>query len=90
MTETGGHPWRERARPLRLERRVEFDEYDALREFLDQVAALSEETGLYPNLSFGRTYVNLTLFADEDGETLGREREDFAQRVDDLLAGPAA
>ncbi|MBK1704568.1 4a-hydroxytetrahydrobiopterin dehydratase [Halochromatium glycolicum] len=90
MTETGGHPWRERARPLRLERRVEFDEYEALREFLDKVAALSEETGLYPNLSFGRTYVNLTLFADEDGETLGREHEDFAQRVDDLLAGPAA
>lgn len=90
MTETGGHPWRERARPLRLERRVEFDEYEALREFLDRVAVLSEETGLYPNLSFGRTYVNLTLFADDESETLGPEREEFARRVDGLVAGPAA
>lgn len=85
MSETGGHPWRERTRPLRLERRVEFDDYEALRLFLDRVAALSEETGLYPNLSFGRTYVNFTLFADDDAEQMGEAQRAFARQVDALL-----
>jgi len=85
MSKAGGHPWRERARPLRLERRVEFDDYEVLRDFLDQVAALSEETGLYPNLSFGRAYVNFTLFAADDAKQIGDEITDFARRVDGLL-----
>lgn len=81
----GGHAWRRRERPLRLERRVEFPDYEALRDFLDQAAALSEETGLYPNLSFGRTYANLTLFADETTEELSDMAESFAKRIDALL-----
>jgi len=86
MGETGGHPWRERSRPLRLERRVEFGDYEALRVFLDRVAALSEETGVYPNLSFGRTYANFTLFAAEDSDTVGEEMARFAREVDALLS----
>jgi pterin-4a-carbinolamine dehydratase len=83
--DTGGHPWRERARPLRLERRIEFDDYESLRDFLDQVATLSETTQLFPNLSFGRTYVNLTLFAEEGTEQIGEELHRFAHQVDALL-----
>lgn len=93
--DTGGHPWRERARPPRLERRIEFVDYEPLRDFLDQVAALSETTQIFPNLSFGRTYVNLTLFAEEgfaeegfaeEGtERIGEELHTFARQVDALL-----
>lgn len=83
--ESGGHPWRERARPLRLERRMVFDEYEPLRDFLDQVAALSETTQLFPNVSFGRTYVNLTLFAEEGTEQIGEALHAFAHQVDALL-----
>jgi pterin-4a-carbinolamine dehydratase len=83
----GGHPWRERTRPLRLERRVEFGDYEALRDFLDGVAALSESTQIYPNLSFGRTYVNFTLFAEEGSAQMGPELEAFARQVDALLQG---
>jgi pterin-4a-carbinolamine dehydratase len=81
--------WRRRERPPRIERRLEFPDYEATREFLDASAALSENTGIYPNLSFGRTYVNLTLFADEanSGE-LTPEQMAFAQRVDELVEGP--
>lgn len=82
----GGHPWRERSRPLRLERRVEFADYESLRDFLDRVAALSEETGIYPNLSFGRTYANFTLFADEGAEQIGDAARAFANRVDAFVA----
>ncbi|MBK5930746.1 pterin-4-alpha-carbinolamine dehydratase [Halochromatium salexigens] len=83
--DTGGHPWRERARPLRLERRIEFDGYEPLREYLDQVAALSEATQIFPNLSFGRTYVNLTLFAEEGAEQVGEALHAFARQADALL-----
>ena len=84
----GGHPWRRRERPLRLERRVEFGDYEALRDFLDRAAALSEQTGIYPNLSFGRTYVNMTLFADEDSGELSADAERFAARIDGFVTPP--
>jgi len=81
------HPWRRRERPLRLERRLVFGGYEILRDFLDRAGDLSEETGIYPNLSFGRTYVNMTLFADDGGE-LNAETERFAQRLDSLVEPP--
>jgi len=79
--------WRRRDRPLRLERRLEFPDYEATREFLERAGKLSEQTGIYPNLSFGRTYVNLTLFADEAGGDLTPALTAFAQRVDNLVGG---
>ena len=82
------HPWRRRERPLRLERRLVFGGYEALRDFLDRAGDLSEETGIFPNLSFGRTYVNMTLFADDDSGELSAEAERFAQRVDGLVESP--
>lgn len=82
---TPPHGWRRRQRPLRLERRAEFADYDALRDFLDKVADLSEETGVYPNQSFGRTYVNLALFADEHSDEISAAAEAFAERVDGFL-----
>jgi pterin-4a-carbinolamine dehydratase len=84
---TPAHGWRRRQRPPRLERRLEFADYDALRDFLDKVAELSEETGIYPNQSFGRTYVNLTLFAEEGSDEVSAEAEAFAERVDGFVTG---
>lgn len=81
----GGHPWTRRDRPPRLERRLEFSNYETLRAFLDRAGDLSEQTGIYPNLSFGRTYVNLTLFADEDSGELGDDAERFARQIDEMV-----
>ncbi|MBK1618251.1 pterin-4-alpha-carbinolamine dehydratase [Lamprobacter modestohalophilus] len=89
-SETGGHPWRERGRPLRLERRVEFGDYEPLRDFLDRLAELSEATEVYPNLSFGRTYANLTLFAEEGAQQIEEPLHAFAREVDALLEGPSS
>ena len=79
--------WRRRERPLRLDRRLDFPDYSATQAFLDRSAVLSEETGIYPNLSFGRTYVNLTLFADDTSEELTPESIDFAERLEALVSG---
>lgn len=74
--------WHLRERPLRLERRLEFAQYEATREFLGHTEVLSRETGVYPNMSFGPTYVNMTLYADEGVSEIGPEAKAFADRVD--------
>lgn len=85
---TPAHGWRRRERPPRLERRLEFPDYEQLRDFLDGAAELSEATDVYPNMSFGRTYVNLTLFADEDSGDISAEAQQFAERIDALAQPP--
>ena len=79
--------WQERARPPRLERRYEFPDYQTLRDFLERAAALSEREGLYPDLGFGRDYVNVTIHAAEGEDALGDEQRRFAQELDALLDG---
>jgi pterin-4a-carbinolamine dehydratase len=76
--------WTRRERPLRLERRQEFPDYEATRTFLEQAGALSEQLEFYPNLSFGRTYVNFTVFADETSGDLSDLALTFAERIEQL------
>ena len=78
--------WQERNRPARLERRYEFDSYEALRDFLDRAAELSEREGLYPDIGFGRDYVNMTIHVEEGETTLGDSQRKFAQQLDELLS----
>ena len=78
------HEWQERTRPVRLERRYEFEDYNSLRDFLDRAAELSEREGLYPDMGFGRDYVNITIHVDEGVEALGDEQHRFARELDQL------
>lgn len=78
--------WNRRTRPLRLERRIEFPDYEATRTFLDAAAELSEREGYYPDMGFGRTYVNIVIHCPEGADELGADRERFAALLDALLA----
>ena len=42
--------WKERNRPIRLERHYQFDNYEELRDFLERAADLSESEGYYPDM----------------------------------------
>ena len=77
-------PWTQRPRPDRLERRIEFDDYESTRVFLERLNILAEQQGRFPDISFGRTYVNLTLRPD-DGEAVGASEEALAAAIDALL-----
>jgi pterin-4a-carbinolamine dehydratase len=77
--------WNERRRPIRLERRLEFPDYETTRDFLDRAATISERVGLYPDMSFGRTYVNITLHAEDDANEVGEPLRQFAREIDALL-----
>ena len=78
------HQWQERNRPVRLERRYEFEDYSALRDFLDRAADLSEQEGFYPDMGFGRDYVNITIHVDDGENALGENQHRFAQQLDTL------
>lgn len=83
-------PWKERNRPARLEKRYEFENYDLLRNFLDDAAELSEKKGLYPDIGFGRTYANFTIHAEEGSTELTEQQREFAALLDGLESAKPA
>lgn len=78
--------WQERIRPARLERRYQFEDYNTLRDFLDRAAELSEREDLYPDMGFGRDYVNITIHAEEGKTELGKSQHRFAEQLDELVS----
>ena len=79
--------WEERKRPIRLEKRFEFDDYHATRNFLDRLGELSEAKKIFPDISFGKTYVNITLrpqSEDDDPEFTDVEHK-FANEINGIL-----
>ena len=79
--------WQERKRPICLEKRFEFDKYSSTRDFLDKLGDLSEATQQFPDISFGSTYVNITIRPEDDGpdaQVSGADRA-FAAEIDALL-----
>jgi pterin-4a-carbinolamine dehydratase len=78
--------WDVRAEPPLLTRRFEFPAYSATRRFLDQLAELSRRTGLYPDLNFAKTHVNVTF----SGVALGEQEFAYAREVDALWNAPSA
>ena len=80
------HKWNERSRPLRLERRFEFSTYELTRDFLDRLGELSEKRKRFPDVSFGKTYVNLTLQpeSEENDARLSENDMMFASEIDGL------
>jgi 4a-hydroxytetrahydrobiopterin dehydratase len=76
--------WRERARPARLERRYDFADFEQLRDFLDGAADLSEAVGYYPDMGFGRDYVNVVIYPNEGSAEVDDAQREFAHRLDQL------
>jgi 4a-hydroxytetrahydrobiopterin dehydratase len=78
-------PWTHRQRPERLERRIEFADYESTRGFLERLNAFSESTARFPDISFGRTYVNLTVRVEIEDAPIGEEDHAFAASIDALI-----
>jgi len=78
--------WKERKRPNRLENQYQFEDYEDLRDFLDQAAELSEKEEYYPDMGFGRDYVNVTIHAPEDEESVTDQQRQFAVQLDVLFS----
>ncbi len=79
-----GTAWRVQQRPPLLTRRYDFASYTETRKFLDDLATWSERTGLFPDLSFGTTYVNITVPLQADVPDAAEET--MALEIDALAA----
>ena len=82
MTATLALPegWVSIQRPPSLFCRYQFESYQDARAFLDRLAALSHQEGLYPDLGFGKRHVNVTLYGAGGGMPGAAEIE-FASRA---------
>ena len=72
--------WNERESPLRIEKRFEFEQYSKISKFMEKIEKLCKEKDIYPNISFGKNFVSLSVFLD-DKEISEREK-DFSKDID--------
>ena len=72
--------WNERESPLRIEKRYEFDQYSKISKFMEKIEKSCKEKNIYPNISFGKNFVSLSIFLDNK-EKSDREK-DFSSDVD--------
>ncbi len=77
--------WKHKTRPVCLERRFEFDTYNSTRNFLDKLGELSEKTNRFPDISFGKTYVNITLRPEEEQKNISIKDHEFSMKIDELI-----
>ncbi len=77
--------WKVQKRAQLMSRRYDFASYDDMRDFLDELETLSENETYYPDLTFSRSHVNVSIKAR--GEELAQVDFDFSEKVDSLAAG---
>ena len=72
--------WKERESPLRIEKRFEFDQYSKISKFMGRIEKLCKERDIYPNISFGKNFVSISIFFNSK-EISGKEKE-FSKDID--------
>jgi pterin-4a-carbinolamine dehydratase len=71
--------WKESQKSNSLEAKFLFESYSKLREFLDLVADINDAMNLHPNMSFGRDFASIIIYALAD--TLSDEERELSQRI---------
>ena len=72
--------WNERESPLRIEKRFEFEQYSKISKFMEKIEKLCKEKDIYPNISFGKTFVSLSIFLDS--KEISEREKDFSKDID--------
>ncbi|MDZ7655333.1 MAG: 4a-hydroxytetrahydrobiopterin dehydratase [Sulfurimicrobium sp.] len=88
MSEQAPKEWKVQKKPALIQRRYDFSAYAETRLFLDLLTQLSETSGYFPDLNFGKTHVNVSV-APQEGE-LGPVQFAFAEQVDTLAESVSA
>ena len=74
--------WNQRESPLRVEKRFEFKEYSRISKFMKMVDELCKLKNIYPNISFGKNFVSITIFLGS--EKLSKIEKDFSNQIDNF------
>ena len=72
--------WNERESPLRIEKRFEFQQYSKISKFMEKIEKLCKEKDIYPNISFGKNFVSLSIFSDK--KEISEREKDFSKDID--------
>ena len=72
--------WNERESPSRIEKRFEIEQYSKTSKFIEKIEKLCKEKNIYPNISFGKNFVSLSIFLDN--KKLSNLEKDFSQDID--------
>jgi pterin-4a-carbinolamine dehydratase len=72
--------WNKKESPLRIEKRFEFEEYSKISKFMGEIEKLCKEKNIYPNISFGKNFVSLSIFLNT--QEISNEEEDFSKDID--------
>jgi len=72
--------WNKRKSPLRIEKRFEFEEYSKISKFMGKIEKLCKEKDTYPNISFGKNFVSVSIFLDN--EEISSKEKDFSKNID--------
>ena len=75
--------WNHRESPSRIEKRFEFDAYQKISIFLKKTDELCKEKNIYPNISFGKNFVSVSIFLDS--EQIPRNEKEFSMRLDNYF-----
>ena len=76
--------WNQRESPLRVEKRFEFEEYSRISKFMKMVDELCKLKKIYPNISFAKNFVSITLFLSS--EKLTKIEKDFSNQIDSFYS----
>ena len=72
--------WNKRESPLRIEKRFEFEQYSKISKFMEKIEKLCKEKDIYPNISFGKNFVSLSIFLDN--KEISDRGKDFSSDID--------
>ena len=74
--------WNRKESPLRIEKRFEFQKYSKISKFMGEIDNLCKEKDIYPNISFGKNFVSVTIFSDD--ENISAIHKEFSNILDSL------
>ncbi len=72
--------WNQKESPLRIEKRFEFERYSKISKFMEKIEKLCKERNIYPNTSFGKNFVSLSIFLDN--REISDKEKDFSKDID--------
>ena len=77
--------WNRRESPLRIEKRFEFEQYSKTSKFMEKIEKLCKEKDIYPNISFGKNFVSLSIFLEK--KEISDKEKDFSMDIDKFYLG---
>ncbi len=72
--------WNKRESPFRIEKRFEFEKYSKISKFIEKIEKLCKEKEIYPNISFGKNFVSISIFLDN--KEISDKEKDFSKDID--------